>query len=98
MATMLYKTLAAGLLCGAVAFAGPTFAATHAKSAVMTHHMKHPLKHTVLLRSSKLSEVDSMERQITAQLNREALTKATGPEATVIIPNTVASVDDEHGD
>ena len=92
MAKTLYTTIAAALLCGAVGFAGPTFAATHTKAI---HHAKHAVF------SSKSSDVDRMERQITAELNRAALTKATHDEiATVIIPNMVAStdIDDDDGE
>ena len=96
MAKTMYKALAAALLCGAVGFAGPSFAATHTNAA---HHMKHMSKHAAL-HSIKLSDVDLMERQITAELNRAALTKATQAEATVIMPDMVASADIEkdHGD
>ena len=96
MAKTMYKALAAALLCGAVGFAGPSFAATHNKAA---HHMKHMTKHAAL-HISKWSDVDLMERQTTAELNRAALTKATQAEATVIIPNMMASADIEkdHGD
>ena len=45
MAKTMYKALAAALLCGAVGFAGPSFAATHTKA---THHMKHMSKHAAL--------------------------------------------------
>jgi hypothetical protein len=93
MAKTLYKTFAAALLCSAVGFAGPSFAATHTKAA--THHAKHTAFH-----SSKLSEIDRMEQQITAELNRTALAKATHDEtAAVIIPNTVASTEtDDDGE
>ncbi len=96
MAKTMHKALAAALLCCAVGFTGPSFAATHTKA---THHMKHMSKHAVL-HSIKLSDVDLMERQTTAELNRAALTKATQAEATVIIPDMVASADIEkdHGD
>ena len=95
MAKTMYKALAAALLCGAVGFTGTSFAATHTKAG----HMKHMTKH-VALHSIKLSDMDLMERQITAELNRAALTKATQAEATVIIPDMVASADIEkdHGD
>jgi len=95
MAKTMYKALAAAVLCSVVGFAGPSFAATHTKAG----HMKYMSKHAVL-HSIKLSDLDLMERQITAELNRAALTKATQAEATVIIPNMVASADIEkdHGD
>ncbi len=89
MAKTLHKMLGAALLCGAVGLAGPTLAATHTKTETQAHHAKH-----VVFHRSTFSEVDRMERQTTAELNRTALVKATHDEvAAVTIPNTVASAE-----
>jgi len=63
MATTLHRTFAA-LLCGAVCIAGPAVAAGTKVGA--THHVKHALKHAVVLHHNKLAGVDLMERRITA--------------------------------
>jgi hypothetical protein len=77
-----------------VGFTGTSFAATHTKTGIAAHHVKHMSKHAAL-HSNKLSDVDLMERQITAELNRSALAKATEAQAVVMIPNTVALADIE---
>jgi hypothetical protein len=89
MAKTLHRTLAAALLCGAVALTGPALAATHTKAGMHAHQVRHAVLHR-----STLSEVDRMERQVTTELNRTALAKATHDEtAMVTIPNTVASTE-----
>jgi len=87
-----YKIFAAALLCGAVGFTAPSFAATVSNAApdrhpaVLHHSVKHSVARAVSSRRLERSSIDLMERQRTSELNRRSLV-GVGPQAQDINSN-----------
>lgn len=86
MVKTLHQCFAAALLCGAVAVAGPAFAADQHKAK--THHAVS-VKHKMPARAKgNEAQLNREERAITAKLNRDSLTNQ--PSANAAITATAA--------
>ena len=91
MVKTVHNCFAAVLLCGAVALAGPAFAADQHKAT--THHAISA-KHKMTAREKRHeAQLDRQEHAITAKLNRDSL--ATQPSANAAITATAAESMDE---
>ena len=89
MAIRFYKILTAGLLCGAIGFPVPAFAASVSHKIMYHTIVRHGVATQHHVKSTS-ARSDAMERRTTAELNRKSLV-GVGPQAAETIPNEAAS-------